>query len=606
MCGIVGYTGKNPCTELLLDGLSRLEYRGYDSAGIALIDQQGIHIAKEKGRLDHLRESLKENPLPDATCGIGHTRWATHGVPSQVNSHPHSAPRVTLVHNGIIENYAQLKEYLIHQGYSFESETDTEVLVKLIDFHYKGDCMAALLESLSQVRGSYAIGVLFQDQPGKLYAARRESPLIVGYGEGEHFIASDIPALLPYTRQYTVLEEGDIALVQPESVQFFNALGEPVEREVLTAQWDVDAAEKGGFEHFMLKEIHEQSDVVHATIGAYLQDNLPTLGELGPSDEALSKVRQVHLVGCGTAMHAGMVGMQAIQQLARVPVQVSIASEFRYCDPILSSDDLVIVVSQSGETLDTLAALKLAKEKGAATMAVVNVLGSSIARAADYVMYTYAGPEIAVASTKAYSVQLAALYLFALRFAMVKGKLNNEEAARLTQELEKVPALQHQLLDHCEQVKYLASQFQNSNDLFFMGRGLDYALSLEGSLKLKEISYVHSEAYAAGELKHGTISLVVEGTPVVALATQDALFEKTLSNVKEVRSRGARVLFLCKEGTELPAEAAEYVLRLPVVESLFMPLVSIVPLQLFAYYMSVLRGCDVDKPRNLAKSVTVE
>lgn len=606
MCGIVGYTGKKPCTNLLLDGLSRLEYRGYDSAGIALIDQNGIYIAKEKGRLDQLRQLLEQAPLPSCTCGIGHTRWATHGVPSQVNSHPHSAQRVSLVHNGIIENYAQLKEYLIHKGYTFVSETDTEVLTKLIDLHYSGNALEALQKALAQVRGSYALGVLFEDQPGILYAARRESPLIVGFGEGEQFIASDIPALLPYTRQYAVLEEGDLAVLTADSVQFYDQLGEPVQRQTLTAQWDVDAAEKGGFEHFMLKEIHEQSQVVQATLGAYIQNGLPHLGDLGPTDEQLAAVRRVHLVGCGTAMHAGMVGQQAIHRLARIPVDVSIASEFRYSDPILGPEDLVVVVSQSGETLDTLAALKLARQQGCPTLAVVNVLGSSMARNAQWVMYTHAGPEIAVASTKAYSVQLAALYLLALRLGMVNGRLNDQQAAELTAQLQQVPALQHQLLEQCQQVKYLASQFQHSSDLFFMGRGLDYALCLEGSLKLKEISYVHSEAYAAGELKHGTISLVVEGTPVVALATQKALFEKTLSNIKEVRSRGARVLFICPEGTELPAEAADFVLRLPVVEELFMPLLSIVPMQLFAYYMSVLRGCDVDKPRNLAKSVTVE
>ncbi len=606
MCGIVGYTGYRNCAEVLLNGLSKLEYRGYDSAGVALMDAETIHVVKAKGRLSELQAALKQENPPECSCGIGHTRWATHGVPSQINSHPHCAPQVSLVHNGIIENYAQLKEFLQQKGYSFESETDTEVLAKLVDYHYHGNPMEALSQSLAQVRGSYALGVLFRDFPGKLYAARRESPLIVGYGENENFIASDIPALLQYTKEYTVLDEGELAVITSDQVQIYNSFGEPVTKEHLIAQWDVAAAEKGGFEHFMLKEIHEQSSVVQATLGAYLHDGLPVLGEQGPDEEYLKRVKRIHIVGCGTAMHAGMIGQTAIHRMARIPVQVEIASEFRYNDPILSADDLVIVISQSGETLDTLAALKLAKSKGAKTLAIVNVLGSSIARAADWVMYTYAGPEIAVASTKAYSVQLTVMYLLALKLALLQGTLCDAEVRYLTQQLQRVPELQQLLLTDCDRIKYLASQFMNSSDLFFMGRGFDYALSLEGSLKLKEISYIHSEAYAAGELKHGTISLIEEGTPVVALATQDAVFEKTISNVKEVRSRGAHVIVLCKTGAVVPAEVADHVVKLPHLESIFMPLLTIVPLQLFAYYMSVLRGCDVDCPRNLAKSVTVE
>ena len=606
MCGIVGYTGYRDCTQVLLQGLSKLEYRGYDSAGVALMEQHTIHVVKEKGRLAQLEQALQAAHLPVCHCGIGHTRWATHGVPSQVNSHPHRAEHVTLVHNGIIENYAEIKEELKKQGYTFESETDTEVLVKLIDFHYKGDPMQALRQSLAQVRGSYALAVLFPDFPGQLYAARQESPLIVGYGEKENFVASDIPALLQYTKEYTVLEEGELALVTADQVQIFNAQGQPVEKQRLVAQWDVQAAEKGGFDHFMLKEIHEQSAVVQATLGAYLQNGLPHLGENAPDESYLKNIKRIHIVGCGTAMHAGMIGQTAIQRLARIPVQVEIASEFRYNDPILSAEDLVVVISQSGETLDTLAALKLAKEKGAKTLAVVNVVGSSIARAADWVMYTHAGPEIAVASTKAYSVQVTVLYLLALRLAMAQSTLPTEEIRRLTGELQRIPQLQQQVLEQSDSVKELAEHFKDSQDLFFIGRGFDYALSLEGSLKLKEISYIHSEAYAAGELKHGTISLIEDGTPVVAVATQDSVFEKTISNVKEVRSRGARVLVVCKQGAQVPAEVADDVLELPTVESMFMPLVGIVPLQLFAYYVSVLRGCDVDRPRNLAKSVTVE
>ncbi len=606
MCGIVGYSGSRDAAEVLMEGLSKLEYRGYDSAGVALAAQDGIHIAKAKGRLAVLRQKLAEQPLPASGCGIGHTRWATHGAPSDVNSHPQSSARVSLVHNGIIENYGRLKASLEKKGYAFESDTDTEVLVKLLDYNYSGDPLAAILATTAKVRGSYGAAVLFRDVPGTVFAVRKDSPLIVGYGHGESFLASDIPALLKYTRDYSVLDEGEIAVLRPEGISFYNEFGQSIEKERLTADWDLESAEKGGYPHFMLKEIYEQPRAIAATVGPRVQDGLPELNAPGLTDGFLAGVGAVHLVGCGTAMHAGMVGRAAIERLARVPADVEIASEFRYRDPILAPNDLVVIISQSGETSDTLAALRLAKQRGVRVLAVVNVVGSSIARAADDVLYTYAGPEIAVASTKAYTVQLCVLYLLALRLAMAKGRLSSAEVRRLTAELQRAGQMQQPMLDECERIKYLASQFMSSSDLFFMGRGFDYALSLEGSLKLKEISYLHSEAYAAGELKHGTISLVVEGTPVLALATQRAIYEKTLSNVKETRSRGARVILFCCEDAAVPPDVADYVVRLPRYEEIFMPLLLIVPLQLFAYYMSVLRGCDVDKPRNLAKSVTVE
>ena len=606
MCGIVGYVGRRQAAEVLIDCLSKLEYRGYDSAGVALVEENNIKVVKATGRLKVLEEKLKEMGPIASCCGIGHTRWATHGAPSDINSHPHSSERISLVHNGIIENYLSLKEFLIQNGYEFVSDTDTEVLVKLLDYYYNGDPLSSLLTTLSKVRGSYGLAILFKDFPGRIYAVRKESPLIVGYGKEENFLASDIPALLKYTREYSILDEGEIAQIDENGISFFNEFGKPIEKERLTADWDVEAAEKGGYAHFMLKEIHEQPEAMSRTINSRLENGLPNLRIPELTDEMLRGIERIHIVACGTAMHAGMVGKTAIERLTRVPTEVDIASEFRYRDPIVSEKDLVIIVSQSGETLDTLAALKLAKQKGAKTLAIVNVVGSSIARAADYVLYTYAGPEIAVASTKAYSVQLAVLYLFTLRLALARGSLPEAEVRRYVKELTRLPELLEQLLADTERIKYLASLFMNCEDLFYLGRGFDYALSLEGSLKLKEISYIHSEAYAAGELKHGTISLIVDGTPVVALATQDAIFEKTLSNVKETKSRGARVILFCKEGTEVPADVADHVVKLPVYEEIFMPMLLVVPLQLFAYYMAVLRGCDVDKPRNLAKSVTVE
>ena len=606
MCGIVGYVGKRSAQDVLLDGLEKLEYRGYDSAGVALAQEGGIRVVKSKGRLDALRQKLAVQALAESSCGIGHTRWATHGEPSDVNSHPHSTPRVSIVHNGIIENYGALKERLAARGYTFESETDTEVLVKLIDSCYHGEPLQALHEALGMVRGSYALAVLFKDFPDTIFAVKKESPLIVGWGEGENFVASDIPALLKYTRDYSVLEEGDLAVVTAQGIRFYNAFGEPVERQRLTADWDQEAAEKGGYPHFMLKEINEQPAAITATVSPRVEDGLPDLHIPELTDERLRSIRTVHLVACGTAMHAGMVGKAAIETLARVPAEVDIASEFRYRDPILNKDDLVIIISQSGETSDTLAALKLAKSRGVPVLAIVNVVGSSIARAADYILYTYAGPEIAVASTKAYVVQMCVLYLFALRLAYARGKLEKAETKRLTAELLRAGEVIKPRLDDCEQIKYLASRFVNTQSCFFIGRGFDYALSLEGSLKLKEISYVHSDAYAAGELKHGTISLITDGVPVIALATQKQVYEKTISNAKETKSRGARVILFTTKDAVVPEGVADYIVRLDEYEDLLMPLQLIVPLQLFAYYMAVLRGCDVDKPRNLAKSVTVE
>ena len=606
MCGIVGYVGKRNAQDVLLDGLEKLEYRGYDSAGVALALEGGIRVVKSKGRLAELRKRLAVEALARSGCGIGHTRWATHGEPSDVNSHPHSTPRVSIVHNGIIENYGVLKERLMAKGYTFESETDTEVLVKLIDSCYEGEPLKALRAALAMVRGSYALAVLFRDFPDTLFAVKRESPLIVGWGEEENFIASDIPALLKYTRRYSVLEEGDMAVVNADGIRFYNEFAEPVEREVLIANWDQEAAEKGGYPHFMLKEINEQPAAITATVSPRVENGLPDLRVPELTDERLRRIGTVHLVGCGTAMHAGMVGKAAIEALARVPAQVEIASEFRYRNPILRPEDLIIIISQSGETSDTLAALKLAKSRGVPVLAIVNVVGSSIARAADYVMYTYAGPEIAVASTKAYMVQMCVLYLFALRLAYARGMQTDAEIRRLTAELLRAGEVIRPRLADCEQIKYLASRFVNTQSCFFIGRGFDYSLSLEGSLKLKEISYVHSDAYAAGELKHGTISLVTDGVPVIALATQKQVYEKTISNAKETKSRGAKVLLFTTRDAVVPDGVADYVVRLDDYDDLLMPLQLIVPLQLFAYYMAVLRGCDVDKPRNLAKSVTVE
>lgn len=605
MCGIVGYIGEKDTAEVLLDGLSKLEYRGYDSAGVAIFEEGKVNIIKAKGRLKNLSDKLEAEGCPHGHCGIGHTRWATHGAPSDVNAHPHHGKNVTVVHNGIIENYIELKNRLMEHGVAFETETDTEVAAKLLDYYYKGDPFEAIVKALSRIRGSYALGMLFADHPDRLYAVRKDSPLIVGAGVGENFIASDVPAILKYTRDYYLLEENEIAVITADNVKMVNFDGEEIKKEKLTATWDVAAAEKGGYPHFMLKEIFEQPKAVRDTLSPRLLNGLPVFND-GKDEEIFKDIEKVHIVACGTAMHAGVVGKYAIEKLARIPVDVDIASEFRYRDPIFSKNELAVIISQSGETADTLAALRLAKNHGVKTLAVVNVVGSSIAREADTVVYTWAGPEIAVASTKAYSVQLAVMYLLAVKLGLSSGKVSEVKGRELCEQIMSLPQAIEKVLSTQEACQHLASLYQNSHSLFFIGRGMDYATSMEGSLKLKEISYVHSEAYAAGELKHGTISLIVEGTPVCAVATQTELVEKTVSNIKEVKARGAHVLLFCREGQADTEKYADHVIKLPDLPDIFMPSLTVIPLQMFAYYMAVQRGCDVDKPRNLAKSVTVE
>lgn len=607
MCGIVGYIGNKNATDVLVEGLRRLEYRGYDSAGIAVFSGGEISVRKEKGRLDDLEAYMKSTGVPRGNCGIGHTRWATHGEPSFVNSHPHSAGRVTIVHNGIIENYIELKRELKKGGYNFVSQTDTECAAALLNRLYEGEPIRAIAELAKKLRGSYALAILFADRPDEIYAVRKDSPLIVGLSEGENFVASDIPAVLKYTRKYYLMEENEIAVVKKDSVSVVDLNGDPVEKNVFEANWSLEAAEKGGFEHFMLKEIYEEPEALKNTISPHIKTGLPDVLNLSLGNKMLAAANKIHIVGCGTAMHAGLIGKTAIEALARTPVEVSIASEFRYANPIISKNDLVIVISQSGETADTLAALRLAKKMGAYTLAVVNVVGSSIAREADGALFTSAGPEIAVASTKAYSVQSAVMYLFALRLALVKGALTEDEVREKTAELVRMPETVEKLIKELDcACKKLAEQNKNTESLFFIGRGMDYSLSVEGSLKLKEISYIHSEAYAAGELKHGTISLVTDGVPVVAIATQTQLFEKMISNVKEVKARGAVVTLVCRKGATIDNDVCDNLIELPDVSDLFMPLVLAPFIQLFAYHTSVIRGCDVDKPRNLAKSVTVE
>ncbi|MFT9057684.1 MAG: glutamine--fructose-6-phosphate transaminase (isomerizing) [Ethanoligenens sp.] len=601
MCGIVGYVGEKDSAEVLLDELGKLEYRGYDSAGVAIFEQGKIKVVKAKGHLSALKGKLKKEGTPQGVCGIGHTRWATHGSPSDVNAHPHSAKKVTIVHNGIIENYLHLKEMLKTKGYTFVSDTDTEVMAKLIDFCYHGDPVKAIAEALGHTCGSYALGMLFTDFPERIYAVRKDSPLIVGAGKGENFIASDIPAILKYTRDYYLLGENEIAEITMKGITFHSLSGEIVEKEKQTATFDIAAAEKGGFAHFMLKEIYEQPKALRATINPRILNGLPSLG-----CGNLSHVERVHVVACGTAMHAGLAGRAVIEKFARIPVDVHIASEFRYGDPIIGKNDLVVMISQSGETADTLAALRLAKQKGIRTLAVVNVVGSSIAREADCVLYTWAGPEIAVASTKAYSVQLAMLDLLAVQLAIDHDRLSAQEARLLCADLQKLPDAVEEALKLDAQCKAAAEAYAKADMAFFIGRGVDYPSCMEGALKLKEVSYVESEAYAAGELKHGTISLIVEHTPVIALATQSNLFGKTVSNIREVKARGAEVLLLCRKGKDVTADVADHVMALPEVSEWFMPSLSVVPLQLFAYHMAKERGCDIDQPRNLAKSVTVE
>ena len=606
MCGIVGYVGMKNAADILLSGLSNLEYRGYDSAGMTLLDDQGIRTIKIKGRLQNLIDRYEESGRPAAGCGIGHTRWATHGEPSDLNSHPHGTAKVSIVHNGIIENYLQLRAFLEGKGYAFTTQTDTETAAKLLDLTYKGDPYQAIAEAMEHLEGSYAFGIVFADRPGRVYAVRKDSPLIIGLGEGENFIASDVPAILQHTKYYYLLDEYEIAEIGADSVTIRDLEGNPVIKERLTANWDISQAQKGGYPHFMLKEIHEQPKALIDTIHPRIRNGLPDFAADGLPEGYFSRYKKIFFVACGTAMHAGTVGKALIEKLARVPAEVDFASEFRYRNPIFVPGTLVVVISQSGETADTLAALRLAKAQGVDTLAIVNVTGSSIAREADHVLHTYAGPEIAVASTKAFSVQIGLLYLIALELARAGGQVNNEKAAGLTSELLATIGKTSEVIREGDYLSSLADQFVDTHSLFYMGRGVDYSLAMEGSLKLKEISYIHSEAYAAGELKHGTISLITEGVPVVGLITQSELLPKTISNIKETRARGGYVLIITKEGFEIDCDVYDDIIRLPAVPDLFLPLLSVIVLQLFAYHVAVARGCDVDKPRNLAKSVTVE
>lgn len=606
MCGIAGYVGDRESADVLVDALSKLEYRGYDSAGIAVFDHGNIKVKKCKGRLANLVEKMDEEGKPQGHVGIGHTRWATHGEPSDINSHPHGNKRVTIVHNGIIENYKKLKDFLVGEGYSFASETDTEVAAKLLDYYYDGDPMKTIAKVLSEIKGSYALGIMFRDFPDEIFAVRKDSPLIVGVGEHENFIASDVPAIIHYTRDYYLLDQNEIAVIKKDSVKIYDVHGNEIHKELNTADWDVDAAEKGGYAHFMLKEIHEQPDSVKRTIMPRIMDDMPDFSAEGFNPDKLKNYKNIYIVACGTAMHAGMVGKYIIEKIARVSVTVDIASEFRYRDPIVTPEDLVIVISQSGETADTKAALKLAKERGAKVLAIVNVKGSSIARDADMVLYTHAGPEISVASTKAFSVQMAVMYLLAFEMAYAKGCIDKEECMRLTKELSDIPDVIEETMKCADRCQYVASKLVTATSLLYIGRGLDYTLSMEGSLKLKEISYIHSESYAAGELKHGTISLVTDQMPVISVATQSELLEKMVSNIVEVKSRDAFTITVTKEGTEFSEGVMDEVIEIPALEDILMPLVTVIPLQLIAYYTTVLKGLNVDKPRNLAKSVTVE
>lgn len=609
MCGIVGYVGSKDCSEVLVNALSKLEYRGYDSAGIAVFSDGEIQTVKTKGKLDDLRNKLKEVGKPSGHIGIGHTRWATHGEPSDINSHPHSGARVTIVHNGIIENYIELKEFLTAKGRTFLSETDTEVVAQLLDYRYNGDPVKTIDECMADLKGSFALGIMFKDFPDRIFAVRRESPLIVGVAQGESFIASDVPAILKYTKDYYLLEHNEIATLTADGVSFVNEYLLPIEKELKTADWDEEAAEKGGYPHFMIKEINEQPTAIRTTIMPRIKDGLPNLEKNGITQEKLRNFKNITIVACGTAMHAGMVGKYVIEDLARVPVTVDIASEFRYRNPIISEGDLVIIISQSGETADSLAAMRLAKQKGATTLAIVNAKGSSIAREADMLIYTLAGPEISVASTKAYITQLSVMYLFAFELALAKGTVGKAEIERLISALMKMPEAVQYVIDNCEEkCKYIATKLITAESLLYIGRGLDYALSMEGSLKLKEVSYIHSESYAAGELKHGTISLIDDGMPVIAVATQTDVIPKTISNIVEVKSRGAKVILVCTDACarELKEGIADYVVEIPHSDEMLMPITAVVPLQILAYYTSVNRGIDPDKPKNLAKSVTVE
>ena len=609
MCGIVGYIGPDQATPFLLEGLSKLEYRGYDSAGIAVFDGAKVNVEKSVGRLNALCKRL-ENRAPQGHVGIGHTRWATHGRPSDVNSHPHTdcTGKFTVVHNGIIENYLELKEDLIAKGHVFTSETDTEVVAHLLEEHYQGNFEEAVKKVLAEIEGSYALVFLSEEDPDKLICTKQDNPLVIGLGEGENFIASDIPAIIKRTRRTYILSDGEMAIVTKDAVWVMNRQGVPVTKKVFEVKWDAEAAEKGGYEHFMIKEIYEQPKAVRETMSGRLakDDSHIVFEELKWSRHDMDNISKIAIVACGTAYHAGMVGKNFIERLVRIPVEVDIASEFRYRSPLIDEKTLTIVISQSGETSDTLASLKEAKRLGSRTLAITNVLGSSIAREADQVVYTLAGPEISVASTKAYTTQLVTLCMLSIYMAGLKEVLPAERIQELIRGLRELPAQAHEILEDVEPIKTFAQQYGFSEDVFFIGRSLDYAVALEGALKLKEISYIHAEAYAAGELKHGTLALIIEGVPVIALATQTDVYEKTLSNIKEVKARDAVVIGIGLKGDEQLKKYVDHVIQIPATDKYLAPLLAVIPLQLLAYYAAVTRGCDVDKPRNLAKSVTVE
>ncbi len=608
MCGIVGYIGKKQAAPILLDGLSRLEYRGYDSAGMAVYDGKRIQVQKAAGRLKVLDEQTHGGSTMPGTIGIGHTRWATHGAPSDHNAHPHynQDETIAVVHNGIIENYLKLRKKLQQKGYEFRSETDTEVVAMLLDYYYKGDPLEAIVKVMHRVEGSYALGIIFADHPDLVYSVRKDSPLIVGQSEDGSLIASDVPAVLKYTREVYFIQNEEIAVLSKDTISFYNIDGEEIEKEPKKIEWDMNAAEKGGYEYFMLKEMYEQPKTVSDTLHPRIKDGKIVIEELGMSDDEIRALRKIHIVACGSAYHTGITGKYVFEGLARIPVEVDLASEFRYRDPIIEEGTLIIIISQSGETADSLAALREAKKRGALTLGIVNVVGSSIAREADRVMYTWAGPEIAVATTKAYSAQLIAEYLLAMKFALVRGKLSDDVCASMIKDLKAIPAQIQMLLANKEDIQRFANRYLAARDVFFIGRGIDHAISLEGSLKLKEISYIHSEAYAAGELKHGTISLIEEGTLVTAVVTQENLYKKALSNIVEVRTRGAFVMAVTNEDNTDIEKSADYVVYIPKTNRFFTNSLAIIPLQLFSYYVSVGKGLDVDKPRNLAKSVTVE
>lgn len=612
MCGIVGYTGMHSAAPVLLDGLSKLEYRGYDSAGIAVRDgEKQAEVIKAKGRLKKLIEKTNGGDSVPGTCGIGHTRWATHGEPSENNAHPHTSDdgNVVAVHNGIIENYQELKDKLIRNGYTFYSETDTEVAVKLVDYYYKkyeGTPVDALTHAMVRIRGSYALAIMFKEYPEEIYVARKDSPMILGVENGESFIASDVPAILKYTRNVYYIGNLEMARVRKGEITFFNLDGDEVEKHPKVIEWDAEAAEKAGFEHFMIKEIHEQPKAVADTLNSVLHDGVIDLSDVGLSEEEIKNISQIYIVACGSAYHVGMAAQYVLEDLARIPVRVELASEFRYRKPLLDKNGLAIIISQSGETADSLAALREAKSKGVRTLGIVNVIGSSIAREADNVFYTLAGPEISVATTKAYSTQLIASYLLAIQFAKVREEITQEQYDGLIAELQTLPEKIQKIIDDKERLQWFAAKQVNAKDIFFIGRGIDYAISMEGSLKMKEISYIHSEAYAAGELKHGTISLIEDGTLVIGCLTQPALYEKTVSNMVECKSRGAYLMGLTTYGNYNIEDTADFVTYIPKTDPHFATSLAVIPLQLMGYYVSVAKGLDVDKPRNLAKSVTVE